>query len=134
MYKMDPFLLTLLYFAIAIIIVIIGLVIFEMLTRKYKDWDEILNNNKAVALSISGKIIGICIILAFAVYSSDKVLDTLIWGLFGVVLQMLAYFIFEAVTRSFSVQEQLKKGNVSIGLISFAVSVGLALVIGASIT
>lgn len=131
---MDPFLLTLFYFAIAIIIVIIGLVIFEMLTRKYKDWDEILNNNKAVALSISGKIVGICIILAFAVYSSDKVLDTLIWGLFGVVLQMLAYFIFEAVTRTFSVQEQLKKGNVSIGLISFAVSVGLALVIGASIT
>ncbi|MEQ6378652.1 DUF350 domain-containing protein [Bacillaceae bacterium S4-13-58] len=131
---MNPFLLTLLYFAIAIIIVIVGLVIFEMLTRKYKDWDEVLNNNKAVGLSISGKIIGICIILAFAVYSSDKVLDTLIWGLFGVVLQMLAYFIFEAVTRNFSVEEQLKKGNVSIGLISFAVSVGLALVIGASIT
>lgn len=131
---MEPFLLTLLYFGVAIIIVIVGLVIFESLTRKYKDWDEVLNGNKAVSLSITGKIIGICIILAFAVYNSAQLLDTLIWGLFGVVLQMIAYLIFELVTRNFSVEEQLKKGNVSVGMISLAVSIGLALVIGASIT
>ncbi|MGJ9383527.1 hypothetical protein CR203_13985 [Salipaludibacillus neizhouensis] len=130
---MEPFLLTLMYFVLAIIIVIIGLVIFESLT-KYKDWDEVLNGNNAVALSISGKIIGICIILAFAVYSSSELVETLIWGLVGVALQMIAYFIFELVTRSFSVEEQLKKGNVSVGMISLAVSIGLALVIGASIT
>lgn len=131
---MEPFLLTLMYFGVAIIIVIIGLVIFETITRQYKDWDEVLNGNKAVALSITGKIIGICIILAFAIYVSEHILDTLIWGLFGVVLQMAAYLIFELVTRNFSVEEQLKKGNVSVGMISVAVSIGLALVIGASIT
>jgi len=131
---MEPFLLTLMYFGVAIFIVIIGLVIFESITRQYKDWDEVLNGNKAVALSITGKIIGICIILAFAIYVSEHILDTLIWGLFGVVLQMAAYLIFELVTRNFSVEEQLKKGNVSVGMISVAVSIGLALVIGASIT
>lgn len=131
---MEPFLLTLIYFGLAIIIVIIGLVIFESITRQYKDWDEVLNGNKAVALSITGKIIGICIILAFAIYVSEELVDTLIWGLFGVVLQMAAYFIFELATRNFSVEEQLKKGNVSVGMISVAVSIGLALVIGASIT
>lgn len=131
---MEPFLLTLMYFGVAIIIVIIGLVIFESITRQYKDWDEVLNGNKAVALSITGKIIGICIILAFAIYVSEQLVDTLIWGLFGVVLQMAAYFIFELATRNFSVEEQLKKGNVSVGMISVAVSIGLALVIGASIT
>lgn len=131
---MEPFLLTLMYFGLAIIIVIIGLVIFESITRQYKDWDEVLNGNKAVALSITGKIIGICIILAFAIYVSEQLVDTLIWGLFGVVLQMAAYFIFELATRNFSVEEQLKKGNVSVGMISVAVSIGLALVIGASIT
>ncbi|MBU8908943.1 DUF350 domain-containing protein [Desertibacillus haloalkaliphilus] len=131
---MEPFIFTVVYFALAIIIVLIGLIIFESLTRQYKDWHEILAGNKAVALSIMGKIIGICIILAFAVYHSVQLTDTLIWGLVGVVLQMAAYLIFELVTRSFSVEEQLKNGNVSVGMISFAVSVGLALVIGASIT
>ncbi|MFD2679401.1 DUF350 domain-containing protein [Bacillus seohaeanensis] len=131
---MQPFLLTLMYFALSIIIVVIGLVIFELLTKKYKDWDEVLNGNNAVALSISGKIIGICIILAFSIYHSSELVDTLIWGAFGVVLQMIAYLIFELLTRKFSVEEQLLKGNISVGIISFAVSVGLAFVIGASVT
>ncbi len=131
---MGPFLLTFLYFAIAIVVVIIGLTIFEVLTKKYKDWEEIEKGNNAVALSIGGKIIGICIILSFSVYHSTKLADTLIWGAFGVFLLMLAYFIFELVTRRFSVEEQLKKGNVAVGIVSFCVSVGLAIVIGASIT
>ncbi|KIL46417.1 DUF350 domain-containing protein [Jeotgalibacillus campisalis] len=131
---MEPFLLTIMYFAIAIAIVVIGLAIFEVLTKKYKDWDEILNGNKAVALSISGKIIGICIILAFAIYNSFAVTETLIWGGIGVVLQLAAYVLFEVLTRKFSVEEQLHKGNLAVGIISFGVSVGLAFVIGASIT
>lgn len=131
---MQPFLLTLMYFAIAIAIVVVGLAIFELLTRKYKDWDEILNGNKAVALSISGKIVGICIILAFAIYNSLAIPETLIWGAVGVALQVVAYVIFELLTRKFSVEEQLKQGNIAVGIISFAVSVGLAFVIGASIT
>ncbi|MBP3040108.1 DUF350 domain-containing protein [Bacillaceae bacterium Marseille-Q3522] len=131
---MGPFLLTLLYFAIAIVFVLIGLVIFELMTRKYKDWDEILNGNKAVALSIGGKIVGICIILAFAIFSSFAVTETLIWGAVGVVLQLIAYILFELLTVKFSVQEQLKKENLAVGIISFCVSIGLAIVIGASIT
>ncbi|WP_404430040.1 DUF350 domain-containing protein [Sutcliffiella horikoshii] len=131
---MEAILLTLMYFALAVVIVIVGLVIFEMMTRKYKDWDEIHNGNHAVALSITGKIIGICIVLAFSIYHSAQLLDTLLWGGIGVVLQMIAYLLFELFTRKFSVEEELKKGNVSVGIISVGVSIGLALVIGASIT
>ncbi|WP_078547662.1 DUF350 domain-containing protein [Litchfieldia alkalitelluris] len=131
---MEPFLLTILYFVIGIIIVIIGLVIFEALTKKYSDWEEIKNGNQAVALSIIGKIIGICIILSFSIYHSSQILDTLIWGIVGIVLQMATYLVFEFATRKFSVEEQLLKGNIAVGIISFGVSVGMAFVIGASIT
>lgn len=131
---MNSLLLTVMYFAIAIIIVLVGLAIFEVMTKKYKDWDEVLNGNKAVALSISGKIVGICIILAFAIYNSSAVTGTLIWGGVGVALQLVAYLLFELFTRKFSVEDQLHKGNMAVGIISFAVSVGLAFVIGASIT
>lgn len=131
---MEPFLLTLLYFAVAIIVVAVGLFIFENLTRRYKDWEEVKNGNTAIALSIAGKIIGICIILSFAIYHSLQLTDTLIWGAFGVVLQMIAYLIFEGLTRAFSVEEQLHKNNVAVGIVTMGVSIGLAFVIGASIT
>ncbi|MFD1019028.1 DUF350 domain-containing protein [Thalassobacillus hwangdonensis] len=131
---MGPFVATLAYFAMAIVVVVIGLVIFELLTRKYKDWDEVKAGNHAVALSIAGKIIGICIVLAFAIYHSFTIWDTLIWGAYGVVLQMIAYLLFELLTRKFSVETMLKSNNVAVGIISMAVSIGLAFVIGASIT
>ncbi|MFD2627885.1 DUF350 domain-containing protein [Oceanobacillus kapialis] len=131
---MQPFIDTLIYFAISVVIVLIGLIIFENMTRKYKDMDEVEGGNHAVALSIAGKIIGICIVLAFAIYHSIEVQETIIWGLFGVVLQMIAYGVFDLFTRKFSVEEQLRENNVAVGIISMAVSIGLALVIGASIT
>ncbi|MCI2255941.1 DUF350 domain-containing protein [Domibacillus sp. 8LH] len=131
---MNPFLLTFLYFIVAIAVVVVGLIVFEQITRKYKDWDEIRGNNTAVALSIGGKIIGICIIITFSIFHNDTITETIIWGLFGMVLQLAAYILFELMTRSFSVEEQLKSGNLAVGIVSFSVSVGLAFVIGASIS
>ncbi|CQR48127.1 hypothetical protein BN1058_02475 [Paraliobacillus sp. PM-2] len=131
---MNAFIATFIYFLLAIIVVLIGLVIFEWITTKYKDWDEIAKGNQAVALSIAGKIIGICIILSFAIYHSITVWETVVWGGYGVTLQMIAYLLFELFTHKFSVQEKVKQNNIAVGIISFAVSLGLAFVIGASIT
>ncbi|WP_066172898.1 DUF350 domain-containing protein [Bacillus marinisedimentorum] len=131
---MGPYLLTLLYFLAAIAVIIIGLVFFELITREYKDWDEISNGNSAVALSIAGKVIGISIILAFSIYSSVSVMGTVIWGGFGIVLQLAAYFLFEMLTRRFSVEKELKNGNIAVGIVMMSVSIGLGFVIGASIT
>ncbi|WP_085509098.1 DUF350 domain-containing protein [Thalassobacillus devorans] len=131
---MGPFIATFAYFVIAIIVVLVGLVIFEVITSKYKDWDEVKQGNTAVALSIAGKIVGICIILSFAIYHSLTLWDTLIWGAYGVALQMLAYYLFEIFTRKFSVETMLKENNIAVGIISVGVSIGLAFVIGASIT
>ncbi|NBJ67900.1 DUF350 domain-containing protein [Roseburia sp. 1XD42-34] len=131
---MEPFASTLIYFFVAIFIVLIGLIIFELMTQKYKDWDEVLKGNHAVALSIGGKIVGICIVLAFSIYNSANIIDTLIWGGVGIVLQMAAYLLFQLFTRNFSVEEQLQKGNIAVGIISMSVSIGLGFVIGASIT
>ncbi|UOQ94128.1 DUF350 domain-containing protein [Halobacillus shinanisalinarum] len=131
---MEPFLATIGYFALGIVVVLIGLVLFEWITKQYKDWDEIGSGNQAVAMSVSGKIIGICIVLAFAIYHSFTLWDTLIWGAFGVILQMVAYLLFELFTRKFSVETKLKENNTAVGIVSMGVSIGLAFVIGASIT
>lgn len=126
--------LTFLYFIVSILIVIIGLILFELITTKYKDWDEISEGNAAVALSVGGKIVGICIILAFSIYHSDDLITTAIWGGYGVILQLVAYYLFDFLTRHFSVEMKIKEGNTAVGIISMCVSIGLAFVIGASIT
>jgi putative membrane protein len=130
----NPFVMTFLYFAVASLTVIIGLFFFEIITTKYKDWDVIGNGNRAVALSVGGKIVGICVILSFSILHNDTILMTMIWGGYGILLQLVAYYVFDFTTRQFSVEDQLKEGNVAVGIVSFCVSIGLAFVIGASIT
>ncbi|WP_156291468.1 DUF350 domain-containing protein [Oceanobacillus salinisoli] len=131
---MSALIATVAYFVISVVIVIIGLIIFENITRNYKDYEEIKNGNVAVALSVAGKVIGICLILAFAIYHSAYIYDTIIWGAAGIVLQMIAYLLVELFTRKFSVEEQLKNNNIAVGILSMSVSIGLGLVVGASIT
>jgi len=125
---------TLAYFVVSAIIVILGLLVFEFLTKKYKDMEEIKNGNTAVALSIAGKVIGICIILAFAIYHSFYLYETVVWGIIGIILQMLAYLIVNNFSSKFSVEDQLMNNNKAVGILSLSVSVGLGFVIGASIT
>lgn len=131
---MGPFIATFIYFAISVIIVLIGLFIFEVMTQKYKDLEAVKEGNIAVAMSVTGKVIGICIILAFAIYHSSEYYETIIWGIYGVVLQMIAYLLFDIFTRKFSVEEQLSKNNIAVGILSMGVSIGIAFVVGASIT
>ncbi|HET7626802.1 MAG TPA: DUF350 domain-containing protein [Bacillales bacterium] len=131
---MGPFLATLAYFVAAGVIVLVGIIVFEWITTQYKDWKEIEEGNAAVALSVGGKIIGISVILMFSILENASIPSTMIWGAFGVVLQIIVYFLFEWLTRTFSVQTKLKEGNVAVGIISMSISIGLGLVIGASIT
>ncbi|TCP32076.1 putative membrane protein [Scopulibacillus darangshiensis] len=127
-------LLTFLYFIASIVIVFIGVLLFELVTTKYKDWEEIADGNIAVAFSVGGKIIGLSIILLFSIIENDSIWATLLWGAYGIVLQLIVYYLFEFLTMKFSVQDKLKERNTAVGVISFCASVGVALVIGASIT
>ncbi|RKQ29880.1 DUF350 domain-containing protein [Oceanobacillus halophilus] len=131
---MDALIATIAYFVISAVTVLIGLFIFELITKKYKDYEEIGNGNIAVALSVGGKVIGITIILAFAIYHSTYIYDTIIWGAVGIVIQMIGYLLVELLTRKFSVEDQLKNNNIAVGILSLSVSIGLGLIVGASIT
>ena len=56
------------------------------------------------------------------------------WGLFGFVLLVFAYILFEFLTPKFNVDKEIEADNRSVGFISLAISVGLSFVIGASIS
>jgi putative membrane protein len=131
---LNAFLATLVYVIVSVIVVLIGLVLFGWATTKYKDWEEIEKGNTAVALSVGGKIVGLSIIMLFAILEGDHVTIVMLWGGLGVILQLIIYYLFDFLTPKFSVQEKLKEGNIAVGIISLCVSIGLGFVIGASIT
>jgi putative membrane protein len=129
----NPYVLTVAYYLVAILSIVISLAIFEVVT-KYKNWEQIKQGNLSVAMATGGKIFGVANIFRFSIGHNDTIWQTFVWGGIGFVLLLVAYFIFEFMTPSFNVDEEIEKDNRAVGLISLLISVGLSYIIGASIT
>ncbi len=121
------------YFVLAVISIVIYLAIFEIVT-KYNVWQEIKKGNISVALATGGKVVGISIILAFSIYHNNTLWGAFTWGAFGFFLQLIAYYLYEFFTPRFKIDFEIENDNRAVGLLSFFISVGFALVIGVSIT
>lgn len=128
----NPYIETLAFFSVTVLALIVFLAVFELVT-KYKGWKEIRKGNTAVAMATGGKIFGICNIFRFAIEANDTVYQSLIWSSFGFVLLLAAYFIFEFLTPSFKVDEEIEKGNNAVGFLSMVISIALSYVIGAGV-
>jgi putative membrane protein len=121
------------YFSVVILCLLVAMVIFELVT-KYKNWEEIKKGNIAVALATGGKIFGVCNIFRFSISQHSTLPEMIGWGLYGFVLLIIAYLLFEFLTPRFNVDKEIEKDNRSVGFISLTISVGLSFVIGASIS
>lgn len=120
------------YYSVVVLCVVLFLTIFELVT-KYNNWDEIQKGNLAVAMTTGGKIFGIANVFRFSIVQHDTLLEMVGWGMFGFVLLLLGYFIYEFLTPKFRIDEEIQKDNRAVGFISMVISVGLSYVIGAGI-
>lgn len=119
-------------YSVVILSTVVFLAIFELVT-KYKNWEEIKKGNLAVAMATGGKIFGIANIFRHSIMQHDSLLTMIGWGVYGFLLLLVGYFIFEFLTPKFKVDEEIQKDNRAIGFIAMVISVGLSYVIGANI-
>ncbi|WP_044894557.1 DUF350 domain-containing protein [Bacillus alveayuensis] len=119
-------------FSVAVLCIIVFLAVFELVTR-YKNWEEIQNGNVAVAMATGGKIFGISNIFRYSISHHDSLVAMIGWGIYGFILLLLAYFIYEFLTPKFNIDHEIEKDNRAVGFISMVISVGLSFVIGEGI-
>ena len=119
-------------FSVAVLCMVVFLALFELVT-KYKNWEEIRNGNLAVAMATGGKIFGIANIFRYALAHHESLLSMIGWGLYGFLLLLAAYFIYEFLTPKFNIDEEIANDNRAVGFISLSISVGLSFVIGEGI-
>ncbi|MFD1039571.1 DUF350 domain-containing protein [Virgibacillus byunsanensis] len=119
-------------YSVVILCTIVFLAVFELVTS-YKNWVEIKKGNIAVAMATGGKVFGIATIFRYSIEHNDTLLQSVGWGVVGFLLLLFGYIIFEFLTPSMKIDEEIGKGNKAVGLISMIISIGLSFVIGASI-
>lgn len=128
----NPFAASLVFVSVTVLSLIVFLSVFELVT-KYKCWDEIKKGNLAVAMATGGKIFGICNIFRFSIESNDSIYESLIWGAYGFIILLVAYFLFEFLTPVFRIDEEIVRDNRAVGFIAMVISVALSYVIGATV-
>ncbi|WP_461200146.1 DUF350 domain-containing protein [Anoxybacillus sp. TBDG-1] len=119
-------------FSVVILCLVLFLAIFELVT-KYKNWEEIKKGNMAVAMATGGKIFGIANIFRYSIDHHDSLFTMIGWGVYGFVLLLIGYFIYEFLTPKFNIDDEIASDNRAVGFISMVISIGLSFVIGASI-
>ena len=104
-------------YSVVILCLVVFLAIFEMVT-KYKNWEEIKKGNVAVALATGGKILGVANIFRCTIEQNNSLLSMIGWGIYGFLLLVVGYFIFEFLTPKFKIDEEIQNDNRAVGLIS----------------
>lgn len=63
----------------------------------------------------------------------NSLLQMIGWGVYGFVMLLVSYFIFEFLTPRFKVDKEIENDNRAVGFISLIISVGLSYVVAAGI-
>ncbi len=132
----------LIYLGVSLPLLGLGIYLF-MLTTPYKeerliaagDEDDRRQANaaQATAYDLGGKILGLSLVLASAVYHAVNYVDLIIWGLIGIIFQIIVFYIFELITP-FTVTKEIPQGNIAVGIFSAFLSVAAGLLLAALIS
>lgn len=108
---------------------LVGYYIFSLITR-YNDNKEIAEGNEAAGMYMGSKLLGLCIIVGLVSINSNNWLDVIIWSAVGIVILCLVYIIFDLITPSTKVCEQIKNGNMAMAQLLRSLIIGISFVIG----
>lgn len=133
----------LVYLGVTVPLLVFGAALFMLTTpySEYKLMREGANTEdpqkraaaKAVANDLGGKIIGLALVMASAVYHSVSITDLIVWGVIGAIFQVIVFYLFELVTP-FSVVKEIRNGNVAVGLFASRLSIATGLLMAALIS
>jgi putative membrane protein len=128
----NAFVKTAANYSVVVLCLVLFLAVFELVTR-YKNWVEIKNGNLSVAMATGGKIFGIANIFRYSISQNDSLIMMVMWGIYGFILLLIGYFIYEFLTPKFQIDKEIENDNRAVGFISMVISIGLSFVIGEGI-
>lgn len=130
---LDLFLSTVSYIGLAVLLLIIGIILFEV-TTKNKEFELIKNGNKAAVYAFGGRILGLAIVLYASISNSINILDMVIWGSIAILIQIVLFYLAELLTPKFNITKAIDDDNQAVGLFLLFLSIAIGLIIAASLT
>jgi len=132
------------YLGVTIPLMLFAVLLFSYTTpyKEFKimalgdDWEnpQKVAAAKAVAFDLGGKVLGVAILLASAIYHSVDLLDMTVWTLTGTIFLIIVYWLFELLTPTIKVRREIPNGNVAVGFFSFCLSIATGILMASLIS
>ncbi|SFI64221.1 DUF350 domain-containing protein [Thermoflavimicrobium dichotomicum] len=127
------------YLLVAIPIMVIGILIFGTITP-YSPFQllkeganfnepEKINQAKAVAYDLTGKMLGLGFILFCSTFNLFSLKRLLAWGMIGIIFQIIIYYLFVLCTP-LKIQSEIAKGNVAVAFLASRICIAAGLLLG----
>lgn len=124
----------LIYTVLGLVLMGVGIGLFS-LTTKFSERELIRQGNMAVALKLWGKALGLAIVIYAACSNSVSLLDAVVWGVIGIITQILVYFALEYIfTPKTNLAKKVEEGNLAVGFSLFAISIIVGLIVAGSMS
>ncbi|AIK39618.1 DUF350 domain-containing protein [Bacillus pseudomycoides] len=123
----------LLYLAISIGLLCIGLFLMEV-TTKVKEFSLMAKGNKAASYALGGRLLGLAIVLYSTAANSISLLDMVLWGAIGILAQIIVFYLAEWLTPRFNINQSIEEDNQAVGLFLMFLSISIGIVIAGCLT
>ncbi|KFN13215.1 DUF350 domain-containing protein [Bacillus pseudomycoides] len=123
----------LLYLAISIGLLCIGLFLMEV-TTKVKEFSLMAKGNKAASYALGGRLFGLAIVLYSTAANSISFLDMVLWGAIGILAQIIVFYLAEWLTPRFNINQSIEEDNQAVGLFLMFLSISIGIVIAGCLT
>ena len=117
------------YLGVAMLLLIVGMVLFTISTPKIKEFKLIAEKNVSAAMLLGGKVVGLALVLGAATEYSISLMDMAIWGAIGIVAQIVVFIIAELITVRFSIQKAIEQDNRAVGMMLLSLSIAVGWVV-----
>lgn len=131
---MDLYINFSLYLLVSLGLLLVGVFLFEITTTKVKEFKLIADKNMTAALSLGGKLLGLAVVLGSAAEYSVSLLDMAIWGVIGIVAQIIFFIIAEVITIRFSIEKAIEEDNRAVGVMLFSLSLAVGWIVAKCLT
>jgi len=121
---------TLVHAGISLALLVLGAVIYAVLTP-YREIQEIRDGNAAAAVSYGGVLLGLAIPLAVSLTASTSLQELVLWGIAVTAVQLLVFRITDFVLKG--LPQRVEEGEVSAAVLLVAAKLACALLLAAAV-
>ncbi|RBW67826.1 DUF350 domain-containing protein [Bacillus taeanensis] len=126
---------TLSYIGVGIVLLIVGTILFAVTTKISEKKLILEEGNVAEALKLGGKVLGLAIVIYAAAVNSISLADMVIWGSFGIVIQIIAFLVVEYILfPKVKLEKKVEEGNIAVALMLLIASIAVGLVVSGSLS